>query len=321
MTRILSAYLTTVPTLHRGRFDQHTSLQKMVDVLLAQSRPGAMAGVRMAVVHDGHANRTRYRGVELVPTHVTSQQQMMQPQDERWGVYLRELHQSSDDECVFLIDLADVRVLNDPHPLCDAHPEGLFAGSDWCAAKEIKTWLRGRFLVDSHYGNRSAAGPLGAWFADRGRPVRNAGILGGRWRVLRPFLRDMVRATRSHYSSLEKLGLAMHGPVDMLVYNEQLLLALQSEVYSGWPWGYVNLPMSAQMCHGHNCSTARTASVPYWTCVRSAILEMQPRYYFAHKLACGLSHHGVILPCDWPVTPMKEVDRARAARRPQPSQG
>ena len=130
-----AAYFTSgPPTEYTGNFKvEPRSLQQSVDDLFRESALPGLGGARLAIVHDDSTLgvRSTYRGVDL---HLVPKPEMPLHQA-RWRAYLQAFGADAfpPEQCVFAIDLGDVRLIKDPGELCEQHPEKLFVGTDFCS--------------------------------------------------------------------------------------------------------------------------------------------------------------------------------------------
>jgi len=201
---LLAAYLTSGPTHgHNGHLNANVSLLYPLLKFFRQSRPGALEGVRLHVVHDSPSTivpnvlaalQRSIRRAGTLSLHpvlplTTAREVVLPGNDARWQHYV-DLLASGEvgaDDCLFAIDLSDVRVLNPLGELCNAtrEPHALFTGMDVPNTAPIKKWLRGYAERSSYAAARR--GPLASWLhSSSGHPratVRNVGIVGGRGRV------------------------------------------------------------------------------------------------------------------------------------------
>ena len=118
-------------------------------------------------------------------------------------------------------------------------------------------------------------------------PLLNCGIVGGRWRALRPFLAAMSTEIQKHYAARAKAAPVPGSPTDMLPFNELLVFdrRFNHSVVLGHPQGNVNMPMWGDLCWSKEvvrfCDLQRWG---YLGCVRHRLAVMSPDYYFTHKL-------------------------------------
>eukprot|EP00326_Haptolina_ericina_P019849 CAMPEP_0181196210 /NCGR_PEP_ID=MMETSP1096-20121128/15329_1 /TAXON_ID=156174 ORGANISM="Chrysochromulina ericina, Strain CCMP281" /NCGR_SAMPLE_ID=MMETSP1096 /ASSEMBLY_ACC=CAM_ASM_000453 /LENGTH=310 /DNA_ID=CAMNT_0023285925 /DNA_START=180 /DNA_END=1112 /DNA_ORIENTATION=+ len=280
----------------------------MVDKLIDQSFAASFSAT---VLHDSPINFTEYRGVELrrLTDRTASVVDRLPSIDGRWVAYERELlrHDGgpADNDCVFAIDLSDVRLIADAAMLCATHPSSLFVGSDSCTTRPVKRWLNG--LIPSAGFNASTR--MREWMRTFS-PVYNPGIVGGRFALLRPFLHQMAASIEAHYTARPPRPLPASLPadrrsrqlnnslffVDMLYFNELLLRrngTAESETSSsalmiGYPHGPVNAPMWGNLCRDHNCTpeTNNFAGFGNYDCcmyARQRAFVESGQYYFTHK--------------------------------------
>ena len=223
--------------------------------------------------------------------------------DVRWLAYLHVLSRvaPADDDCVFAIDSTDVGIIGNASVLCERHPDAIYVGSDSCDPRKLATSL----LEHARSAHLRLSPRVGLFFEDaakgrlgirpREHPVYNAGIVGGRWRVWAPFVREVGRRIRAAARRAHGVGGGAH-EVDMLVMNEMLLerRAQGGHVHTGWPFGHVNLPMLSSFCDRSTCTrppltndaaAAREHNRKQGECMRRTMLGMAPNYFFVHKTA------------------------------------
>jgi hypothetical protein len=252
----------------------------MIDrALLSSARTAAaVQGGSMAlhVLHDRKRippNAT-YRGVRLHFARALIKHQGVEHwtgNDARFPAYAQYLDMLGlpPSACVWLVDLSDVRIVGNPADLCGAAPHALHMGSDNCRGASIRAWL----ARHSATANYSLSSSMRRYLAPRrgsvhkvpldpladDETVPNSGILGGTWRVLRPYLHAVVQRMRSHYASLRPVGIPLmkpsypiaRYPIDMLVTIEEARRRQRAngqQLRLGYPLGRVNLPMWSRLC-------------------------------------------------------------------------
>ena len=293
--QLLAAYFTSGPTTeYSGSFKvEPRSLQQSVDDLFRESALPGLGGARLAIVHDNSklGVRSTYRGVDL---HLVPKPEMPLHQA-RWRAYLQAFGADAfpPEQCVFAIDLGDVRLIKDPGELCEQHPEKLFVGADICSHTRTHDTMQ-YFVNKSGF---SASGAFANWLKrTRGWKskwrAKNCGIVGGLQRRVWPFISAQAELTDAHWQAVQRRAdvralLRIRGPVDMLVLNQLLLDRNESHV-SGFPSGPVNMPFMGNLCHHHHCSYS---SKRYDECIREQYQALLRRnyYYFTHKLAWNRS--------------------------------
>ena len=141
---LLAAHITGtgVRSSHRGSFSGQR-LTLLVDQLLESSTVGL--GGSVTVLHDDPGqHRREYRGVALHRLDQATRQRIanIPGNDARWPAIVHssvlDRAQLAASDCVWAIDLADVRLIADPARLCAAHPTALFTGTDVCSSKQVK---------------------------------------------------------------------------------------------------------------------------------------------------------------------------------------
>ena len=274
-----------------------------IDNFLKASVPAA-EGVRhgwlqVHVVHDSsQVNETREQlqpGVVLhkvvAPFRVGNTS--LAATDARWAAFQQVLRRERPPpgSCVFMIDITDVRLLQDPRSLCLAHPGALFVGSDMCSMDGARTFLRYQISRSGY----KPSDKLHTLLTLRQPPyIHNAGIIGGRLSaVVEPFIHRLADETQAHYAQHQHPNTtAAPYVMDAALLND-LLLSYVGPIYGGFPRGLVNLPMVGDACvpvkFNPFCRAARISNCTS----RMMIGAMSRNYFFTHKLGCG-TH----LPCN-----------------------
>ena len=308
---LLTSHLSTGPikdTHSDGSFHFFGTLQqqlaRFVDGL---ARTKAGADVELHLIHDDDklSGMNRLSGVELHPMGVPFR---LPPIDARYSAYW-ELLQRLDppaDTCIFMFDLADVELLRNPRSLCETHRDALFLESGQCdhdrpkhghsarhhtlnhslprppppnTLKSVRYRDVANYLKHVQKRNNYTGTPRLDSFLDdgseRGRLMFNAGIQGGTWRVVEPYLADLIARLSVHWLRRASLEHAQNF-IDMLVVNE---IALERQrrglpLISGYPVGPLNMPNRGIMCGADGLAPNASTQLS-----RMAADD----YFFAHK--------------------------------------
>mmetsp|Transcript_23674 Transcript_23674/g.39072 ORF Transcript_23674/g.39072 Transcript_23674/m.39072 type:complete len:416 (-) Transcript_23674:28-1275(-) len=294
-------------------------LVTMIDGVVDES-PFDIAN-KLTVLHDTPLTIPSYRGVTLHRLSLRTSWLLreftgMPGNDARWLAYAHELVGAPHSEglaqsnqatfeltdCVFAIDLADVRVISDPSSLCVSNPSTFFSASDvcYCASDQCTFKLTKRWLAaTTRLNNFTASNGLRKWLLlgkEKHRSLWNCGIVGGSWSRLRHFLFAMRRGLEAHYRRLSQLrgldtlplterfaGQVRMPTIDALVHNEVLLMhefKRGRAVITGYPAGPLNLPMFGDLCH--NCGEGKefvpcSRGTPF---MNELLLKLAPTYFF-----------------------------------------
>ena len=305
-TILLAAHLLGSRTAHKGSYGMHaarrTPLRTVLDQLLDESLVPP-SQLRLHVLYDtaqdvpsSLAYPSVYAGYSSEPSmhrsarlhHVRgSPLPGLPPNALRWVAYQQEVISAvdiRDDDCVFAIDLSDVRLLRNPASLCAAQPQRLHVATDDCSnIKAMKSWASSQ--VDR--ANYSASSALQRFFRQKGSALLNCGVVGGTFRVMKPFLEAMAQAIEVHYASSSTRagspGWTPRGqPVDMLVFNQLCLLdpRFNATFSRGYPHGTVTMPMYGHLCPPWRCEVGEGRAA----CSERNLAALAPSHFFTHKI-------------------------------------
>jgi hypothetical protein len=294
-TLLLVAFLRSHEDEHGGAFTRATrGLRHAVDKLVSESPAlkcvlGQRANVH--VLHDQPHELASWRtGVTLtrltpiinIPSEAAD---ATHPHNRRWIEYAALLADASwhpEAECVWLIDLTDVRVVRLPPcaALQQSSPERLWVGSDVMSSrgsfKEVKRWLWSKAVATGFNTTMSDKRAWREWRMNPNAAPCNSGIVGGVRSAVVPALQKFaadVRALKAAFPH-RRVGAG----VDMLLWNDQCLRGARppASLGTGYPHGPLNLPMSAQV---------RTESGRWCTeaCRHNYLRSVRGLFWFMHK--------------------------------------
>ena len=295
-TLILTAFFHGQQDIHGGAFSRaNRGLRHALDQLIDES-PGLCSLGRRAMLHVLHDQKDAISwraGVEL--RRVTTMANSSFAHERRWILYAELLADASwypQAQCVWLVDLTDVRVVRLPPcaSLMQSSPERLWVGADVMssksAAKAVKAWIWSRAVATGFNATLSARRRRKwlTWLHDSTAQPCNAGIVGGGRATVQRAVESIADGVRSNERAQQQEPLAAARPrssgLDMLLWNDYCIHGPRASsgdsLGSGYPFGPLHMPMSAQVRteSGRPCTEQ---------CRHDFVRAVRGLYWFTHK--------------------------------------